>query len=90
MSSQETEGNDPFVGQIHQMVAELNGRKEIEQIMTLEEELDIRYKIGKKDGLAEGREEGKRDDARKMKADGLDAEIISKYTGLPVEEIEKL
>ncbi len=90
INSQETGGGDPFIGHIHQMVEELNGRKEIEQIMTLEEELDIRYKIGKKDGLAEGREEGKRDDARKMKADGLDAEIISKYTGLPVEEIEKL
>ena len=48
--SQETEGNDPFIGQIHQMVAELNGRKEIEQIMTLEEELDVRYSIGKKEG----------------------------------------
>ena len=84
--SQETEGNDPFIGQIHQMVAELNGRKEIEQIMTLEEELDVRYSIGKK----EGREDEKKDTARKMKADGLDDEIISKYTGLSIEEIEKL
>ena len=92
--SQETEGNDPFIGQIHQMVAELNGRKEIEQIMTLEEELDVRYSIGKKEGLAEGREEGKKDaafdTARKMKVDGLNAEVISKYTGLSIEEIEKI
>ena len=62
MSSQETEGDDPFIGQIHQMVEDLNGRKEIEQIMTLEEELNVRYSIGKKEGLeqglAEGREEG--------------------------------
>ncbi len=28
--------------------------------MTLEEELDVRYSIGKKEGLAEGREEGKK------------------------------
>ena len=76
------------------MVAELNGRKEIEQIMTLEEELDVRYSIGKKEGLAEGREEGKKDaasdTARKMKVDGLNAEVISKYTGLSIEEIEKI
>ena len=32
----------------------------------------------------------KKDTARKMKADGLDDEIISKYTGLSIEEIEKL
>ena len=86
LSSQETEGDDPFIGQIHQMVEDLNGRKEIEQIMTLEEELDVRYSIGKK----EGREDEKKDTARKMKADGLDDEIISKYTGLSIEEIEKL
>ena len=86
LSSQETEGDDPFIGQIHQMVEDLNGRKEIEQIMTLEEELDVRYSIGKK----EGREDEKKDIARKMKADGLDDEIISKYTGLSIEEIEKL
>ncbi|MEY8296122.1 Rpn family recombination-promoting nuclease/putative transposase [Emergencia timonensis] len=102
LSSQETEGDDPFIGQIHQMVEDLNGRKEIEQIMTLEEELNVRYSIGKKEGLeqglAEGREEGLAegkkdaafDTARKMKADGLDDEIISKYTGLSKEAIEKL
>lgn len=102
VNSQEAEGDDPFIGQIHQMVEDLNGRKEIEQIMTLEEELDVRYSIGKKEGLeeglAEGREkglaEGKKDaaydTARKMKADGLDAGIIAKYTGLSIEEIKKL
>ena len=94
LSSQETEGDDPFIGQIHQMVEDLNGRKEIEQLMTLEEELDVRYSIGKKEGLAEGREEGKKDaasdTARKMKVDGLNAEVISKYTGLSIEEIEKI
>lgn len=84
--SQEIPSNDSFIEQIHHLVEELNGRKEIEQIMTLEEELDVRYSIGKK----EGREDEKKDTARKMKADGLDDEIISKYTGLSIEEIEKL
>ena len=92
--SQEIPSNDSFIEQIHHLVEELNGRKEIEQIMTLEEELDVRYSIGKKEGLAEGREEGKKDaasdTARKMKVDGLNAEVISKYTGLSIEEIEKI
>ena len=30
------------------------------------------------------------DNARKMKADGMSAELISKYTSLSIDEIEKL
>jgi predicted transposase/invertase (TIGR01784 family) len=45
-------------------------------------------------GLAEGRAEGKdeanRENARKMKADGMPFELISKYTSLSKEEIEAL
>ncbi len=68
------------------MVEDLNGEKEIEQIMTLEEELDVRLRIGKKRDA----KMKKKHCTRKMKADGLDDEIISKYTGLSIEEIEKL
>jgi predicted transposase/invertase (TIGR01784 family) len=45
---------------------------------------------GKAEGIAEGIEEGKFDDARNMKADGMDAARISKYTGIPVREIKSL
>ena len=94
LSSQETEGDDPFIGQIHQMVEDLNGRKEIEQIMTLEEELDVRFSIGKKEGLSEGRKEGEKnalcETARKMKAKGFEANDIAEITGLSLEEIEKI
>jgi len=48
---------------------------------------------GRTKGLEEGRAEKLADrieSARKMKADGMAAESISKYTGLPVEEIQKL
>lgn len=38
----------------------------------------------------EGRQEGHAEDARRMKEDGMSAVLISKYTGLTVEEIEKL
>ena len=57
---------------------------------------------GRKQGLAEGRAEGlsegheqgvednKRENARRMKADGLSAELIARYTGLTAEQVETL
>ena len=45
---------------------------------------------GKAEGRAEGRAEGHEEDARRMKADNMPIELISKYTGLTVDEIEKL
>jgi predicted transposase/invertase (TIGR01784 family) len=41
-------------------------------------------------GRAEGIEENKRENARRMKADGMSAELIAKYTGLKVEQINSL
>ncbi len=41
-------------------------------------------------GREEGREEANLSSARKMKADGMTAEMIAKYTGLSVQEIEAL
>ncbi len=37
-----------------------------------------------------GQKDAASDTARKMKVDGLNAEVISKYTGLSIEEIEKI
>ncbi len=48
------------------------------------------HKKGKAEGRAEGRAEGHMEDARKMKADKMSTELISKYTGLTAEEIESL
>ena len=45
---------------------------------------------GRLEGRAEGRAEGHEEDARRMKADNMPIELISKYTGLTVDEIEKL
>ena len=53
---------------------------------------------GRAEGLMEGRAEGRAEGehgkalsvARQMKADGMPAEVIAKYTGLAVEEINKL
>ena len=41
-------------------------------------------------GRAEGIEENKRENARRMKADGMSVELIAKYTGLKVEQINSL
>ena len=42
------------------------------------------------EGRAEGIEENKRANARRMKADNMDINLISKYTGLTAEEISTL
>ena len=42
------------------------------------------------EGIAEGLAKGKMDNARKMKADNMPTDLIAKYTGLTIEEIEAL
>ena len=50
--------------------------------------------IGRAEGLAVGMENGRAEGvsnvARKLKADGMDIDLIIKYSGLTREEIEKL
>ena len=41
-------------------------------------------------GVAEGVEENKRENARRMKTDGMSTELIAKYTGLTFEEVNSL
>ena len=45
---------------------------------------------GRIEGREEGREEANRETARRMKKDGLPIEVITKYTGLSVDEIATL
>jgi predicted transposase/invertase (TIGR01784 family) len=49
---------------------------------------------GLAEGLAEGRAEGRAEEkleiAKNMKADGQPLDLIAKFTGLTIEEIEKL
>ena len=45
---------------------------------------------GRAEGKAEGRVEENMDNARKMKADNMPTDLIAKYTGLTIEEIEAL
>ena len=59
------------------------------QIMLKEER-----RIGRREGIKEGKLEGIKERnyaiAKGMKNDGTDFNLISKYTGLSIEEIEKL
>jgi predicted transposase YdaD len=52
------------------------------------------HKNGKAEGLAEGEAKDPADEntktARKLKADGLTAAVIAKYTGLNIEEIDAM
>jgi predicted transposase/invertase (TIGR01784 family) len=45
---------------------------------------------GREEGRAEGRAEEKLEIAKNMKADGQPLDLIAKFTGLTIEEIEKL
>ena len=79
-------GKDAFVEDIHREVLKHNRGKELIALMTLEEELKIRYNRGREDG----RREAMIETAKTMKADGISVEVICKYTGLTEEEINKL
>ena len=52
---------------------------------TIDEEKDIAFEEGMKHGI----ERVKIENAKAMLADGVDINLIVKYTGLPAEKIEK-
>ena len=56
----------------------------------LAEGMEKGIKKGKAEGRAEGIEDTKRENALRMKADGMSSELIAKYTGLDIETINKL
>jgi len=60
----------------------------LEMLMVEEKEAGI--KIGLEQGRKAGVEEGFIETAKNMKKDNIDASVISKYTGLSIEEIEQL
>ncbi len=53
-------------------------------------QLEAAKRIGKEEGIEEGIEKNKRDNARRMKEDGVDVTLISKYTGLTSDQISQL
>ena len=53
-------------------------------------EIDEFRELGHEEGLKEGTQKTKEETAKKMLQDNLDSSIISKYTDLSIEELEKL
>jgi predicted transposase/invertase (TIGR01784 family) len=52
--------------------------------------LSLGEKKGRAEGLSLGREEERFASAKRMKVDGVEPAFIAKYTGLPLDEIERL
>ncbi|MGN0202265.1 MAG: hypothetical protein ACI399_05100 [Candidatus Cryptobacteroides sp.] len=60
----------------------------------IEYEKSICYNEGHRDGLAEGRDEGRRDNAistaRNLLKEGITAEVVARCIGLTLEEVLSL
>ena len=89
----EVDEKDEFVKYLGERVEEANEDEEFDRIMTLEEEMIVRYNRGLHKGLEEGRkkaEEEKRKIAKKCKQLGLTSAQIAEATGLKEAEVEAL
>ena len=69
--------------------AETRGREEGEKV-GLEKGLVEGEKVGLEKGLVEGEKKAKIESARKMLIDGLPIDMVAKYSGLSLEEVEDL
>ena len=65
-------------------------RRGYEDSVKVYRDINNAINTAKKEAKAEGKAEGIIETAHKMKADGMTAELISKYTGLSIEEIKTL
>ena len=72
--------------------------RHLDNVVILRDNIETAKGEGREEGRAEGRAEGeiigeertRRENALRMKSDNMPLELISKYTGLPVSEIEQL
>ena len=64
-------------------------KKELDDYIR-ESELNDSFNSGKSEGLSQGKKENSIETAKKMLADGISLDTISKYSGLSKEEILKL
>ncbi len=90
--------NDPLLVRRYQM--DQDAKREEAFRMSLAETKGFKrgeedgFRLGKEDGFRLGKEDGRKDahfeDARRMKADGLDPKLIARYTGLSESEILNL
>ena len=87
---EEVDENDDFVKRIHEKVEEVNRDTEVTEIMTIEEEMNIRWHYGYDEGEAAGVAKEKREIAKNLKVLGVGTAEIIKATGLSAEEVEEL
>ena len=87
---EEVDENDDFVKRIHEKVEEVNRDTEVTEIMTIEEELKIRWRYGYDEGEAAGAAQKQREIAKNLKDLGVGTAEIIKATGLSAEEVEEL
>ncbi|MFA5576186.1 MAG: hypothetical protein WC983_02790, partial [Tissierellaceae bacterium] len=69
--------------------ARREGREE-GKVVGIEEGKVIGIEEGKVIGIEEGRKQRDRELAKKLLADGLDMELVAKYTDLSLEEIKEI
>lgn len=86
MSKEEREKYDESIRVYRDNMAVANGQREL----GFEEGEKKGYDKGKKEGKEEGRLEEKRNVVLRMRDKGLSNEMISDFTGLSIEEIERL
>ena len=86
MDSGEVDESDAFVKRIHERVEEVNRDSEVLEIMTIEEEMNVRADYAYKQGAAQKQ----REIAKNLKHAGIPIAVIAENTGLTTEEIEKL
>ena len=83
---EEVDENDDFVKRIHEKVEEVNRDTEVTEIMTIEEEMRIRWHYGYDEGAAQKQ----REIAKNMKEKNIPTADIAEITGLSAEEVEEL
>lgn len=81
---------DDFVKEFNNKITELNERETFQSAMTYEEDQRLILNTEKSISYNEGIEDSKIEIAKSMLADGMEKEIISRYTGLSLEELDNL
>ena len=85
---------DDFVKEYEKQVTALNNQETFQSFMSYEEDQRLiqntEKKIAYEDGLEQGISQEKIEIAKNMLKDTNDYQLISKYTGLSVENIKKL
>ena len=85
---------DDFVKEYEKQVTDLNNQETFQSFMSYEEDQRLiqntEKKIAYKDGLEQGIAQQKSEIAKNMLKDTKDYQLISKYTGLSIEEIKEI